>query len=430
MPQAYRYNGLDCCLCVISTKNAMKVNGMKLPAGSIVSVGGWSLANGTEGYSTKQLKDILYYNANPTREMRRANPRNLWLNHLFGDPATKRDNTKNLKFIVDHIRARFEANNEPLPRLWQDPTDPKKTMAVPTFMKLFRVTYDNTEKKWVRSRPIAYLMLNTPVFRTYLTRVAELFFNVYIAPLAAVEIQASTPAIAALKRVVKNLGNPFKLDIDPNTGKVTATRRNGDYKNFKEYTDEFAIQALNDFNGNLAPRFYNGDWYKTYYHSDFLGALFRDSVFKQWYPKAVQAIFDKLSTPKSLPAGLYDMMHTIMFYAMNADLPALVDSVNDQTHQGIDELNAASYNAYVQQFRPRVDFCTRAEIEWIVDHPQQVINVTNKNWRTDVIPRFKVTQRGYSYVVAGIDMERYNTLAWADKKYYQPAAQAAAAAHA
>ena len=160
-------NRLTPAQCVVSTKKSMKLNGVQLPAGSIIAVGGWSFANASEAYSTNQLKNILYYSRNPTKDQRRANPRNAWLNVLLGDPASRRENTKNLKFIVDHLKVVFEARGAQLPYLYQE-GDNSKNMTVPTFMKLIRGT---------DGKVVAYLSMNAFAFRTYLTRVAELFFN-------------------------------------------------------------------------------------------------------------------------------------------------------------------------------------------------------------------------------------------------------------
>ena len=415
-------NMLTPAVCVVSTKKSMKVNGVRLPAGSIVSVGGWSLANGTEGYSTKQLKDIMYYNSNPTKNMRRANPRNLWLNQLFGDPATRRDNTKNLKFIVDHLRAVIEAKGYILPHLYQE-ADASKSLTVPAFMKLSALRPDPADQTKQVPTVIAYFSLSAPVFRTYLSRVAELFFNVYIAPLAAGTLPESTPTLAALKRVIQGYGNTYLLEVDAD-GKITP-RDNPAGDNAVEYEDaRYDLSPLVNRDPNEFAASCRGYWMDTYYHSDFIGALFRDNVFKQWYPKNVQMIFDKAGAGH-YPDGVRDMMHTIMFFAMNSELPALVDSVDFINHAVIDETNPEDYNSYISTFRPNLEFCKQADLQNIFNNPHKVINVTNKNWRNDVIPRYQVTQRGYSYVVAGIDMEKFNKLAWADQKYYAKAPPAA-----
>ena len=97
-------NDLTPAVCVVATKRWMRYKGMELPAGSIVAVGGWTIANASESYTDKQFKDILYYQAYPTKQSRKNNPRTLYINSIFGDPKTKRENSRNLKFIVDNIR--------------------------------------------------------------------------------------------------------------------------------------------------------------------------------------------------------------------------------------------------------------------------------------------------------------------------------------
>ena len=405
-------NRLTPAVCVISTKIPIKYHGVNLPAGSIVSVGGWSLANATEGYSTNQLKDILYYNANPTKDLRRANPRTLWLNKLFGDPATKKDNTKSLKFIVDHLRLVFEGQGVQFPHLWQDPTNPSKAVNIPVFMKFIAA-----------NRVVAYLSMSTPVFRTFLTRVAELFFNVYIAPLAIATLEGTTQILRDLARVLSGLENPYTLKLNADGTVDYEEKPNGAAPGQKDYRFYDDLTALSNLDGVAFRSCCNWDWHQTYYHSDFLGALFRDSVFKQFYARAVQAIFDEAG-PNKLPKGVAHMMHTIMFWTMHSDLPSMVDNIYHK-ETGFDESNKAHYIDYVNTIAPRIEFCTPGDIDKIVNKPNQVITVTNKNWRQEVIPRYKVTQRGFTYVISGIGHDNYYPLAWADKKYFNQVTAAA-----
>ena len=179
-------------------------------------------------------------------------------------------------------------------------------------------------------------------------------------------------------------------------------------------------------------KYANGHWNKTYYQAEFMSALFRDAVFKRWYPKAVQMIFDQAGAG-NLPDAVGDMMHTVMFFQMNSELPSLVDSMTAD-RKGIDETKPTEYDHYVATAQPMLAFCNKADMKYLNKHPHKAINVTAKNWKTDVIPRYKVTQRGYTYVVAGIDQQKYNTVVWADDKYYanmkEPQQQAAAPPHA
>ena len=210
--------------------------------------------------------------------------------------------------------------------------------------------------------------------------------------------------------------------MDPDGNVIKSGERN-------EVQQRMHSNLIQEMNSAQAVRqFATARWYETYYHSDFLGDLFRDPVFKQWYQGAVQRIFTQAAG--EFPNLLDDMMHTVMFYQMNSELPALVDSLNGG--HGIDETDADEYWGYINTVKPMVEFCYQQDITEAGANPRRVINVTSRNWKTEVLTRYQVTARGYTYELAGVGRPQYYSLYWNKGEYYtnfvppQPAAPPAA----
>ena len=136
-----------------------------------------------------------------------------------------------------------------------------------------------------------------------------------------------------------------------------------------------------------------------------------DEVVKDQLPRIIESFFgDK----KSFNGVIVDIMHTIMFWTMNADLAVHTDDICGGK---IDVSDTEDYAEYLSHF-PVVQMCTKAEVSQILNNTNLATVVTARAWEKDVRPRNRITARGFTFVLGGEQLFMAQNLLWANEQGY------------
>ena len=446
-------------VCVVRTKyDSTNSKGQFVPAGTYISIGGWTLVDASEARSLQNLKDIMYYSTFPTKKLRSQNKRSDYIGALFG---TRQDlgGATGLKRVSQMLRKCYAKAGFYIPQKIR--VESGQFMDVPTYIQLtaykrpdktyydtcteyagtINQSYIANDEDWdpnkgnfkddeghaTDNQPVVHatLKLSTPVFNTFISWVAKLFFNMIMltGKSCPFKFGSRNPKIQEMMKSVQAqalahgiLGEEIKdityapnksnsrydvnLPINPDN-KTTMVEYEDKWGKIPSAWEKDALVQINEL------------WNKSYFDDTALTQILRDENILDWINAECETIETKLDDPTTRDAIiklLKQFGHVILFYTMNSAIP---DYLDDIVHEAVDDSNFHKmYRRYVYAYGADIKFLTRTDCQALlareIDQENSTYtyhdyynikfhNVTKKPWQT-VIAEAHLSRRCYTWV--------------------------------
>ena len=370
-------------MVVITTKyEQVDRNGNKIPAGTIVAVDGWVISPQSQAQHLKRLQNMLFYGQHPTKSARQGVNRRLWNAINFGIPSELKPAKQNFKWLADVIKDMLAQGGKYLPGPQKSGTVARETPAV----LVLGTTLTESKKQGQEGKLVngALFRISSPVFNNLISRVAELVFNIAIAPemyrLTTGEDVNLSSTVQAFRAAFDGSAQMLTANYD-DYGQMTDVTQGGQetYKNMSTRC------VLLDNQVSL-PNIYQF-WSISYYHPRALGRFFQDEQFKALFETAVNAF----STCAIRYAIVKIAMHQILLCTMNSNLPSIVDNV---VGKAVDERDMREYYATV----PFITLLDVNQMNSIRTSINRIPPVSAKNWDNEVRGVYKIALRGEGFV--------------------------------
>ena len=428
---------------VITTKNPQYTHkGEVIPANSPIAIGGWSLADATEARSIENLKNIMYYGQFPTDKLRSLNKRSDYVGAYFGKASDLKAD-RGLKLITQTLRRIiFEGNHFFIPQKIQRAD--KRFADIPTYITLQAYQYPDTDfytsclteagytgdpgyagvytftpKHFAEQAPvqIAHLKLSSPIFNTFMSWVAKLFFNMYMLTDQRCPfnpnvndgegtngiVAKSKTASLATEALVHGIGGYELSNVtytQPQRGKtqydinITVTNNHGvvlDTEGPMPSAHGNKIQTLVSI---------HEDWNHSYFDDAALNIILRDPTVLRWvqaYCENFQAIYE--ANKQEIDNAFKAMAHVILYHTMNSSIE---DYIDDIIHQPVSEQNyPVAFRRYIYAYGAELKFNNYTDCQNLVtkeaSNSTTIHTVSKKNWQTVILTQ-KLTQRCYTWV--------------------------------
>ena len=397
-----------------STRNA---EGEVIPPGQIVAIGGYKMLNPNSSRTLSQLQRMAYYQANPTRTQRANIPFNDWKREQkeFKTPAAK---ANGLKAISRFIRDYWEAQSEILPE--RTKVD-GKYQEMPAFM-VFECARMNAASSSTSSSSSSsdvvsiYYKVSSVVMNTILSRMAELYFNMIIAPMIF-EVYA-----------IDYAGYDRTKGVDPMGEFIEAcdTQIPCKWCGYESFMDNTVITPL-IMNKKMPPllMMYIG-WPQSYFHPKALAKFLSYTPIKESIPEALVQSGKLLEGKKRIGDNSFDkvistLLDIVMIFTMNSNIEGVLDNIAGEAIDGSNSTDVMLHIATHGGFR----FCNKDEVDVIIEHyrdsgnTKNIINLTARAWDKDVRIMYKLSERG-SNKLADIYQKQYEgaTIALGNPELY------------
>ena len=375
-------------MVVITTKNNMvDKRGQTIPAGTIVAVDGWVISPQTQAQQLKRLQTMLFYGQHPTKAARMKVDRRLWNAINFGLPSELKPAKQNFKWLANVIRNHLAAEHKYLPQPQKNAyNETKDTPAILVLGFGFPQAAGTNEVNLFSG---GLFRISTPVFNNFLSRVAELIFNMVLAPIM---YNTTTGATGSLSDTVLSFRAAYDGTakyVKPHYGKQSGLMRSLQETNKTENYDSMENNQVNLDAPPSFPSFYY-NWNLSYYHPRALGAFFKDEQFRALFEEAVST-FDN---HPNADAVIKVAMHTILLETMNSSLPSLIDDVLKRAVQS---------EADMQRYFGLEPFITLLDLDQInapniKANLRKIPPVSAKNWDNEIRGTYDISLRGEAFV--------------------------------
>ena len=456
-------------ITVVRTRNdSTNSRGQYVPAGSYVSIGGWTLADASQGRSLQRLKNMMYYQNFPTRKLRSQSKLSDFTGALFG---TRKDikGDVGLKRISQMLRSIYQLGGYFIPQRVRSEKGP--FMDVPTYMQLSAQKYPNLDAYNIRideaqavghnsatddanwkgtegwtntpDNPngeqenliYATIKLSTPVFNTWLSWVAKLFFNMVMLtdPTCPFKLQSENPTIqkwikesvavnALAHGIVGQEITNINYTPDESKRRYNVTFADDGGINYGPAKENWG--PLPDATTQQGLVQIHELWSKSYFDDTALNLILRDDYVLRWiklYCENLEASIsgaDDGENPQNQQDTqanrtyylnlLKNLGHVILYYTMNSSLP---DYLDDIVHESV---TAANYNTmyrrYVYAYSANIQFLNADKCKELVSREltgetytydafkvNKFHNVTKKLW-ANVVAECGLSRRCYTWV--------------------------------
>ena len=384
---------------IITTKFATKdFDGNIIPAGQIVAIGGYKLANPSSARSMNQLKRMAYYQANPTRADRANIPFRDWKDETY---PTSKARPSGLKLIANFIRGLLEKNtNAVLPERVKVEG---KYQEMPTFMKfsclsLGSSTTSSSSSSSGAKKTYAYYKVSSVVMNTIISRMAELYFNMVIAPLLYESVEDQVPKTSTSSSSSSSEGiTALSAFVDACAESIaakfgTATMNMNNTVIITEGTPQEGFTDSPLMNMVIG-------WTKSYFHPKALGKFLSDATIKSLIDVAIKQSVDILSAEDArFPLGyiIGTMLHIVMLFTMNSNAEGFFDDIAGRP---VNDTNSTDVIVHIIS-NGAFDFCTEAETNELVanyGNPNSrvnIINLSSRAWDKDIRITYNISERG------------------------------------
>ena len=454
-------------ITIIRTKNdSTNSQGQYVPAGSYVAIGGWTLADASEGRSLQRLKNMMYYQTFPTRKLRAQSKFSDFTGALFG---TRKDikGDAGLKRISQMLRNLYQLNQFFVPQRVRSAKGP--FMDLPTYMQLRAYRYPmfaaygeyinqavavghneaNIDAGWQGTQgwesatdnphgnqeivTYATIKLSTPVFNTWLSWVAKLFFNMVMLtdPTCPFKLENQDPKIQKMideSVAVNALAHGIRgqeitnIKYEPNASKnrydVSFTGGGNiqygppdppnNWGPLPDATREDGLVQIHEL------------WSKSYFDDAALNLILRDENVLRWieqYCDTLESNFsgndeDSRENRDFYTHLLRDLGHVILYYTMNSSLP---DYLDDIVHESVTADNYHQmYRRYVYAYGANITFLNADQCKELLSREVQGETYTYDDFK--VIKYHNVTKKLWANVVAECNLSR-RCYTWVGKSF-------------
>ena len=376
-------------MVVITTRNNQTDrNGNVIPAGTIVAVDGWVVSPQTQTQHLKRLQNMLFFGRHPTKSSRQGQNRRLWNAINFGIPSELKPTKQNFKWLADVIKDMLLAGGKFLPG--PQATGDGSTRDTPAVLVLGTgLSEANKEAKEASLVNGAVFRISTPVFNNFLSRVAELVFNMSIAAemyrltsQEGVNLSIAVRAFRASYDGSANMYEPEWGEYGAMIGAKVGGTKTGNDTYVNMWTRRVALSGGETKLGNIY-----AFWNSSYYHPRALGKFFQDEQFKALFETAVET-FKSCSYRHAI---VKLCMHQILLCTMNSNLPSVVDNV---VGRAVDERDMSAY--YSRE--PFITLLDVNQINSIRNSINRIPPVSAKNWDNEIRGIYDISLRGEGFV--------------------------------
>ena len=465
---------------ILTRREQMNGKGEFIPAGSPVAIGGWTLSDATEKKSLDRLKNIFYYEQYPSSKDRRLAKRSDVIGAYFGTKELT-STPRGLKLISTMIRGILVSHRAWVPQKQRISSGPRQGsfIDVPTFLtlKVFanpsrtryrqvinsfpegtmktdamadvialegdRTKPDDDHVNYNNAQAVAHFKMGTPIFNTFVSWIAKLFFNMYICTEESFPFKVGntlgTTAQTALAHAIagtelSNVQYSQPAVDDPTTYhsrhyEVGMTGEKPTYRN------EFdPMPTAHERHEALIKRNIHELWNKSYFDDTALNIILRDEAVGN-YLEDYCATLPTANQNRQVEVWhvIRVMAHVILYHTMNAGLENYLDDV-----VGV-AVNSTNYKhmfrRYLYAYDAMIDFNDSDACEQLLaidiqkENNRQDININEFNLNTintvskkqwaNVIVECKLSRRGYSWVGKSKMTDPTDRLTVATAQYYQ-----------
>ena len=444
-------------IVVVQTKRDSYNKGQFIPAGSYVSIGGWTLADASEARSLERLKDMMYYQQFPTKNARSLNKRSDFIGAVFG---SRKDTggERGLKLISQMLRKLYEAEDYFIPQRVRAQSG--QFMDVPTYMQIWAYSTPkysvyrqcleravalghvdaNADLQWAqqtdpadegKEKPVVTLKLSTPVFNTFISWVAKLFFNMIMLVDEDCPFKINTDNVGVNGVLEKSVAANalahgiageeilnIEYDPDPSTNRYKVSFKEDNPIQYGKPDPPNDWGKMPDATGRDALVQIHELWNKSYFDDTALTAILRDEYVSTWIEHYCNSILDNMDLRTedgaemvtSLVDKMSELGHVILYHTMNSSIQ---DHLDDIVQMAVTEENYNSmYRRYAYAYSANLHFLKRAECQRLVERSTsdggttyaysdfniaKIHNVTKKVW-TNVIAECRLSRRCYTWV--------------------------------
>ena len=457
---------------ILTREERLNGKGEIVPAGSPVAIGGWTLSDATEKKSLEQLKTMLYYEQYPSSKDRRLAKRSDFVGAYFGSKELT-STPRGLKLIAQFIRMHLISKQSFLPQKRRIASGSRKGsfIDVPAFIALntyvrpdkqkYRTIVssfldsgvrdealrdvlafeqnnaipDDTHISNTRAKIVAFFKMGTPVFNTFISWVAKLFFNMYICtdPVFPFRIQPDkapvfrTTAQSALAHGI--LGEEIQ--------NITYKVRDEDPRNRHylietdepaTYTNTWGPMPTAHGSSIELKRNIHEYWNKSYFDETALNIILRDEDVSKFLDDYIKSLSQSTVRSNHVSDAIKEMMHVILYHTMNAGLENYVDDIVGESVTQNNYKNM--FRRYLYAYETSINFCNAAQCQKLAEISKQndslqvdefklnsINTVTKKQW-ANIITECKLSRRGYTWVGRSVNSNPADKLTVATADYY------------
>ena len=379
---------------IITTKfDTTDFDGNYIPAGQIIAIGGYKLANPSGSASEARMKKMMYYSQNPKRKDRKNVTFKDWMNADEQAGLRKpKSAPKGMRIVTEHIRSILETLSYGLMPTRMRVGD--KYIERPAFMAFASRGSGESENLTI----IVCYRVSSIVMNTIISRVAELYFNLLVAPLLYQQLTKS-PEFATTTTTASSAAASEENVADVLEEFVRACEENVSFKigadvynlNLKQPVVAIAPTAKLSLGQIIA-----FGWRASYFHPSALTKFLSHPVLKQYIESAVNDITKEMGADKESEFVSF-IMNIVLMHTMNSNFETYLDELMKKviTSEQLPEALNWCIDHTIFIFAPP-DIITGNLIPKLQDYEKanDIITLTSRAWDKDVRIRYKISERG------------------------------------